>query len=93
MRRKTNKPARGCSAPPRVAPAAAPFPAGGKHKLRSVTQCDDLEELMSQAVLANTDFTSRRGEAVLVGSEGAVPQLPQAAGARCRRRCRVRARA
>ena len=41
----------------------------GKHKLRSVTQCDDLEELMSRAVLASTDFTSRHGEIVVVGSE------------------------
>ncbi len=41
----------------------------GKHKLRSVTQCDDLEELMSRAVLAGTDFTSRHGEIVVVGSE------------------------
>ena len=41
----------------------------GKHKLRSVTQCDDLEELMSHAVLAGTDFTARRGELVYVGQE------------------------
>jgi len=41
----------------------------GKHKLRSVTQCDDLEELMSQAALAGTDFTAKRGEMILVGSE------------------------
>ena len=41
----------------------------GKGKLRSVTQCDDLEEFMSQAVLAGTDFSARRGETVIVGSE------------------------
>ena len=41
----------------------------GKHKLRSVTHCDDLEELMSNAVLAGTDFTARRGELVYVGQE------------------------
>ena len=41
----------------------------GKHKLRSVTQCDDLEELMSQAALAGTDFTAKRGEMVIVGQE------------------------
>ena len=41
----------------------------GKHKLRSVTQCDDLEELMSNAVLAGTDFTARRGEMLVLGSE------------------------
>ena len=28
----------------------------GKHKLRSVTQCDDLEDLMANAMLAGTDF-------------------------------------
>ena len=33
----------------------------GKHKLRSVTDCGDLEELMSTAALAGTDFTARRG--------------------------------
>ena len=41
----------------------------GKSKLRSVTQCDDLEELMSNAVLAGTDFRSQRGEMIIVGSE------------------------
>ena len=41
----------------------------GKSKLRSVTQCDDLEELMSNAVLAGTDFKSQRGEMIIVGSE------------------------
>lgn len=41
----------------------------GKHKLRSVTQTDDLEELMSNAVLAGTDFTARRGELLVLGSE------------------------
>ena len=30
----------------------------GKHKLRSVTQCDDLEDLMANAMLAGTDFSS-----------------------------------
>ena len=48
----------------------------GKHKLRSVTQCDDLEELMSQAHLAGTDFTSKRGETLIVGSEARTRQLP-----------------
>ena len=41
----------------------------GKHKLRSVTQCDDLEELMSNAVLAGTDFAAKRGEVVILGQE------------------------
>ena len=41
----------------------------GKHKLRSVTQCDDLEELMSNAVLAGTDFAAKRGEVILLGQE------------------------
>ena len=41
----------------------------GKHKLRSLTQCDDLEELMSNAVLAGTDFSSRRGEIVVLATE------------------------
>jgi len=40
----------------------------GKHKLRSVTQCDDLEELMSEATLMGKDFAARRGETVLLGS-------------------------
>ena len=44
----------------------------GKHKLRSVTQCDDLEDLMANAMLAGTDFSSKRGEVVLVGSEANV---------------------
>ncbi|KAJ1618307.1 P-loop containing nucleoside triphosphate hydrolase protein [Pavlovales sp. CCMP2436] len=30
----------------------------GKGKLRSVTECDDLEEFMTQATMANTDFTA-----------------------------------
>ena len=41
----------------------------GKHKLRSVTQCDDLEELMSSAILSGTDFTSKRGEVIVLGQE------------------------
>ena len=41
----------------------------GKHKLRSVTQCDDLEELMSSAMLSGTDFTSKRGEVIVLGQE------------------------
>jgi len=41
----------------------------GKHQLRSVTHCDDLEDLMSQAVLAGTDFTAKRGEMIIVGKE------------------------
>ena len=41
----------------------------GKHQLRSVTQCDDLEELMSNAMLAGTDFTAKRGEVVVLGQE------------------------
>ena len=40
----------------------------GKQKLRSITQCDDLEELMSHAVLAGTDFASRRGETLILSS-------------------------
>ena len=30
----------------------------GKGKLRSVTDCDDLEDFMARAALANTDFTA-----------------------------------
>ena len=48
----------------------------GKGKLRSVTQCDDLEELMGQAVLAGTDFSSRRGETVIIGSEARAEKAP-----------------
>lgn len=41
----------------------------GKHRLRSVTQTNDLEELMSNAMLANTDFASTRGAVVVLNSE------------------------
>ena len=41
----------------------------GKHRLRSVTQTNDLEELMSNAMLANTDFTATRGAVVVLNSE------------------------
>jgi len=51
----------------------------GKHKLRSVTQCDDLEELMSNAVLAGTDFTARRGEMLVLGSEARVEAVKERA--------------
>ena len=51
----------------------------GKHKLRSVTDCGDLEELMSTAALAGTDFTARRGEVVVLAS--GVVHEPAAASA------------
>jgi hypothetical protein len=40
----------------------------GKGKLRSVTECDDLEDFMAQATLANTDFTAiaRRADGAMV---------------------------
>lgn len=41
----------------------------GKNKLRSVTHCNDLEELMTNATLAGTDFTAKRGEMIVLGSE------------------------
>jgi large subunit GTPase 1 len=41
----------------------------GKGKLRSVTQCDDLEEFMTNATLEGTDFAARRGEVIVLASE------------------------
>ena len=41
----------------------------GKHQLRSGTQCDDMAERMSNAMLAGTDFTAKRGEVVVLGQE------------------------
>jgi len=52
----------------------------GKGKLRSVTQCDDLEEMMSNATLEGKDFAARRGEVIVLESEaravtaGSVPR-------------------
>ena len=47
----------------------------GKGKLRSITQCDDLEELMSTAVLAGTDFTARRGETAVSYTHLTLPTI------------------
>ncbi|KAG8465213.1 hypothetical protein KFE25_012576 [Diacronema lutheri] len=41
----------------------------GKSKLRSVTDCDDLEDFMAQATMANTDFTAtERAHTVILKS-------------------------
>ena len=50
----------------------------GKHKLRSVTDCGDLEELMSTAAFG-TDFTARAREVVVLAS--GVVHEPAAASA------------
>ena len=47
----------------------------GKYKLRSVTHCDDLEELMTNATLAGTDFTAKRGEMLVLGSEAQLTKV------------------
>ena len=54
----------------REQPAAAELETErGKGRLRSVTQCDDLEEFMSNATLEGKDFAARRGEVVVLASE------------------------